>query len=436
MYLCAAEKHGSPYDIAICVVNYFCCAQILNLHDTLKKVVQVNYQILILDNSICKKERDRILRVFPEAKHVFPEKNLGYAAGNNLLISLAKDAGFPAIGILNPDIYLAEDCITPMVKAIQKKPEALHAPVVLRPYGKDKAVSFLSSKISKDVDGAVVIEHLYEGLLSTDKLPEGPVESDTLSGCAMFFSPTIIDKYGYIPEDYFLYFEETDWTYRMKLAGVPILVHTDTSIIHSKASWQKGMPTLAYVYYMIRGAILFAKKFGFDIKATRNKYRETFLKNWARKLEKKSEAYCSIFLLIAELGFRDGSKLLSGSVDILDRLSVIRKKSFFVRSEGFLETIDAKLIRGWAGEKKGFSSKLPLLGVFVNNQFIGETIPRVNRLDIKKMGFSEIAGFEFDIPEDVSIEGARIDVVNANTGVSLKVTEQFISQLEHLASRI
>ncbi len=429
------EDNGQLYDIALCVVNYRSIGDLRKLQRSLQKHVKVRWRMLVLDNSEEETEFAHLKNEFPDAVLVKPEENLGYAAGNNVLMAMAKKAGFPVIGILNPDVWLAKDCISKMVDVVLSSPGAIHSPVIAkRNKSGKKVVSFLVSKISSE-NGALKLEHLHKGV-PTSELGDIAMETDSLSGCAMFFASEIIDEYGYIPEQYFLYFEETDWTYRMKLKGVPLLVHTDVFIVHSKASQKNGVPTLSYAYYLLRGAILFAENFGFDINATEKYYRRTFVRHWAAKLEKKSKAFQLVFLQVSDLAFEDGIKKVGGVIDIPARLSKKGERNRFHKSLGFLETVDSKKITGWAGGKTWLWPRVQLLAVFNGDQFVGEVAPERYREDVKKLGFKAEAGFCFNFPAGVTVSKNGVTVVNARTGVSLETTDQFAEQLKLLNRRL
>ena len=177
--------------------------------------------------------------------------NLGYAAGNNILVNYAKHNGATQFAILNPDMLLCEDVVGYMTN-ITSSSDGIHSPVILR---EDELVSFHSTAINLNSD-TLQVEHKYEGLKSTF-LPKGIQESDSLNGCALFFSSTTVDKYGYIPEEYFLYFEETDWTWSSKKQGADLFVHGDIRIIHTKDSQKGGFAdTCLYILFVERGLIV------------------------------------------------------------------------------------------------------------------------------------------------------------------------------------
>lgn len=417
------EDNGQLYDIALCVVNYRSIGDLRKLQRSLQKHVKVRWRMLILDNSEQELEFAQLKKDFPDAVLVKPEENLGYAAGNNVLMAMAKKAGFPVIGILKPDITLREDCITDMVEAVAAQPDTMHSPAILqRKKEGELSISFFNSNISR-VAGALSIKHELTGQ-SLGSLPKEKQESDSLCGCAMFFGSQIVEKYGYMPEEYFLYFEETDWTYGLKCKGVTLFAHPNTSIIHAKTSHDNGLPTLAYGYYLSRGALLFARKYGFNVRKTASRHMGTFVRHWCNIVEETSPIYAAVFRQLCKAGLADGRQKVHGPVDILVRLAE-NSGPYFRRSQGFLECVDLKTgnLHGWAGEKWFFLPRTPRLAIFVDNFFVGDVEPTINRPDIKALGFSVKAGFHYKLQNLSQMQETRVDVLNACTCQPLFATK-------------
>jgi GT2 family glycosyltransferase len=416
------ETNGQLYDIALCVVNYRSIGDLRKLQRSLQRNVKVRWRMLILDNSEQDTEFKQLKRDFPDAVLVKPEENLGYAAGNNVLMALAKNAGFPVIGILNPDVYLEKDCVSAMVEAVQGAPRSLHSPVVTKKR-KDgsPAISFFTSCISSD-KGALALSHPLTGR-HVGALSDQIQESDSLCGCSMFFSPAILDKYGYMPEEYFLYFEETAWTYAIKQQGGKLIAHPNARIVHTKASQKKGLPALPYIYYMVRNSLIFAQRFGFDVKQTERKYKETFIKHWQVQVDSAAPEYGMFFKRLCEIAQEDGKKGITGKVDIAQRLESAGRKGFR-KSVGFLESMDSHTINGWVGEKNWLFATLPSLLVFMDGQYAGSFTPDIEREDIKNLGYKLKSGFQFQHKRHAGFYDTRVDIFNARTGRPLTHIEQ------------
>jgi hypothetical protein len=83
---------------------------------------------------------------------------------------------------------------------------------------------------------------------------------DYATGASMLVRRQLIEEIGYLPERYFLYFEETDFNIRAKHAGWKVLLEPRSRVLHNRRSWG-SVPAPYYVYYYVRNRILFGRTF-------------------------------------------------------------------------------------------------------------------------------------------------------------------------------
>lgn len=371
--------------MAICVVNYFSIQQIECLVKSLRHFNKGGWTLYILDNSSSISEFNNLKIKFNDAILIKPSSNLGYAAGNNILINYAIDSGADKFSILNPDIILCENTIDYM-RVVLQECDGMHSPVILRDSG---TIAFHSTTVDES-SMLLNIKHQYNDS-ERYLLPSGTSDTDTLNGCALFFNKNFINRFGYIPEEYFLYFEETDWTWNAKKQGSKLVVHNTRSIIHTKDSQKGGLPSLAYTYYLLRGALIFARKHGFNISKTRMKYEETFVRPWEEKIRIKRAELLNVFSTVALAAFEDGAKGVSGVVDIFDR---IEKYSPYkdIDSTAFIDECNNGYICGWAITDKNDVDSVAELLVYDAGTYIKTIRANIERKDVgspHKSGFSE-----------------------------------------------
>ena len=127
--------------MAICVVNYFSLEKIKELVVTINKHTTSQWTLYILDNSESEVEFNQIRAEFNNAVLVKPNNNLGYAAGNNILVHYALSLGATQFSILNPDILLCSNVIDYMNEILLQS-DGIHSPVILR---ENELVSFYSN---------------------------------------------------------------------------------------------------------------------------------------------------------------------------------------------------------------------------------------------------------------------------------------------------
>ncbi|MDP2159354.1 MAG: glycosyltransferase, partial [Flavobacterium sp.] len=100
-----------------------------------------------------------------------------------------------------------------------------------------------------------VFGRYHLGFLSPDLIHE----VDVLAGAFMLLRKKVLDEIGLLDEDFFMYGEDIDLSYRIKKAGYKNYFYPDTKIIHYKGeSTKKG--SLNYVFVFYNAMIIFARK--------------------------------------------------------------------------------------------------------------------------------------------------------------------------------
>lgn len=244
------------------------CIIILNyngFHDTiecidgvLKYIDLAICEILVVDNG---SEQDDImhLRKFCGNNPVHlieTKKNLGYAGGNNAGIQYAINKGYEYVCILNNDTIVSEDFLTPCIDVLASKKEIGFVGPTIIDYKTNRiqstggSIDLLRGKVDLLNPGANAEE-------IRSKLQMIPC--DYVGGACIIFRVNLIDKVGLIPENYFLFFEETEWCYRALRAGYHNYCLTDYSIVH-KGSQSTGNYSGLQEYLMARNRVVFVKR--------------------------------------------------------------------------------------------------------------------------------------------------------------------------------
>lgn len=198
-----------------------------------------------------------LARVFPDCTVVQSPENLGYAGGNNIGLALALAAGFELCWIVNPDTVAPEDFLERMMAIVDLNPGvALFGPKIL--FGdRPDLVWFAGGFVAWD-DG-LETTHRFIGKRSGE-VPDTPIPCDYVTGASLLFRSEVIERIGPLPEDYFLYFEETDWCLKAASAGFGIVTYPSVSLHHHKRSEDGGAPTPIYLYYFIRNALTLCRR--------------------------------------------------------------------------------------------------------------------------------------------------------------------------------
>ncbi|MDZ7845886.1 MAG: hypothetical protein U5L96_03410 [Owenweeksia sp.] len=80
-----------------------------------------------------------------------------------------------------------------------------------------------------------------------------------IHGAAMMISKKVLEEVGPMYEDYFLYYEELDWSERIRKAGYELLYRGHAKVYH-KESVSTGVNSPLKLYYLNRNRLLFARR--------------------------------------------------------------------------------------------------------------------------------------------------------------------------------
>jgi len=255
---------------------------------------------------------------FPQAVVVQSPDNLGYAGGNNLGLLLARQTDVGYALLLNPDAVLGEDALRQLVYRADANPQAdIFGPRIV--FGdRPGVVWFADGRLVWDY--GLQAEHLGIGFAVAD-LPSEPVTVDYVTGACLFVRSTLLERIGLLPEEYFLYFEETDWCLRAREAGAQCLVFPDIEAVHYKRSEEGGRPSLYFLYYYCRGALLMALRHQpGQLEATASCVREKG-EIWLRLFSASTPGDYKRAAAAIAAGLADGHAGITGRVDLEQRIA-------------------------------------------------------------------------------------------------------------------
>lgn len=256
-------------------VRYFLEQTILSV---LKSVVNFEYEIFVVDNNSTDDSLKMLEQKFPAVHVIANKENVGFSKANNQAIRMA---GGEYILLLNPDTIIQEDTLQKCINKMES--DATIGGLGVKMY--DGAGNFLPeskrgfpsplaafakmSGLAKVFPKSKTFGQYHLSFLNRDQSHEVNV----LSGACMFLRKSILDKVGLLDEDYFMYGEDIDLSYRIKQAGFKNYYFADTSIIHFKGeSTKKG--SLNYIKVFYNAMIIFANK---HVTGTRGKILKLLL---------------------------------------------------------------------------------------------------------------------------------------------------------------
>lgn len=227
--------------------------------DLLQSLMAVNkypsLEIIVVDNG-SKDDPTPIWRqTYPNVHFIRSEVNTGFAGGNNIGIRAAKG---DYLFLINNDTEVTPSLIGLLVDLMEQRPEIGMASPKIRYFESPQLIQYAGyTKVNYFTGRNACIGQFEpdEGQYDHQIHPTAYAH-----GAAMMVRRDAIDKAGLMREGYFLYYEELDWSERIRRAGYEIYVCLPAVIFH-KESVSVGRNTALKTYYMIRNRILFLRYF-------------------------------------------------------------------------------------------------------------------------------------------------------------------------------
>ncbi len=243
--------------VFIIILNWNGWQDTIECLDSLKKINYPDYEIVVVDNGSTDGSADIIQKKYSQGIFFIETgKNLGFAGGNNIGIKYALERGADLILLLNNDTKVAPDFLTKLVEVAQSDFKiGIVGPKILF-WNQPDRIWFGGGKINwLKTKG----EHIDYRKIDTTTPSNKPKKSDYISGCCLLIKREVVDKIGLLNDDYFLYYEDTDWCLKAKEAGYKI-IYVPASCIWHKASvrTKEGSPT--FIYYHSRNGLALAKR--------------------------------------------------------------------------------------------------------------------------------------------------------------------------------
>lgn len=165
--------------------------------------------------------------------------NKGFAFGCNAGIALAleDDPHTEYIHLLNPDTIVRKQGISKLIEYLNENPEAgLAASSLENRLGVRRPTRFRFPTLLNELNSAAkikVITNLTKNKISTvPGIATVPCQVDWAPGASILFRKKILEEIGLLDDDFFLYYEETEWLYRAAQKSYPLFYIPDSRIVH------------------------------------------------------------------------------------------------------------------------------------------------------------------------------------------------------------
>jgi len=238
-------------EVTIIIVNYNQKKLLISCIDSLQKINYPNIEVIIVDNGSTDGSVE-VVKKFTVHYSLFNihlienQTNLGFAGGNNAAFSLVKGK---YVLLLNNDTKVTPDFLSILVEEMEKNSEI----------GVDQPKIVFFDNKTLQAGGSFLTDtgFLYHfGFSQKVNDPEynQKIEIFSANGACMLVRKSLIEKIGLFDPDYFNYFEESDFCWRVWLAGYKIKYNPKAVIFHkgSQTSFILGSYFMQYFSFRNR----------------------------------------------------------------------------------------------------------------------------------------------------------------------------------------
>jgi len=242
--------------ISIVTINYNTSSKTIDLIDSIKKLVHLPYEIIVIDNASEQLDYQKLVRYCEQqinVKLIRNKVNSGFGAGNMLG---GNYASFPYIAFINNDVVLLEDSLTKLTEFMDSNVSIGVVTAQQTSETGELIKSFdYNHGIRKTILGRWFIELFKnKSQCRSNQSFDNPIEVDFVQGAFMLFRAEAFYKSGGFDTNIFLYCEEMDICYRLKQHGYKSYFFPNTKFQHecggsTEASFLiKIEPKLSYLY--------------------------------------------------------------------------------------------------------------------------------------------------------------------------------------------
>jgi GT2 family glycosyltransferase len=250
--------------ISFIIVTYNSEKHIRGCLNHIMAVPDIPYEIIVVDNDSRDSTRQIVRDEFESVRLIELDKNLGYAYGVNIGV---RNAEKDAIFLLNPDARILSSNLSGPVAYLSSNHIGVLGPKVLNPH--DLSRQFSARRFPSLRTGIFNKSSIFTSLIPRNRFSMeylNPIaEDDTqqtvdwVSGCAMIFRKEAFDLLGGFDEDFFVFYEDIDFCYRLKEAGYKV-EYNPTVVVSHDIGISKTVPTIRINYERHRGMWIYYKK--------------------------------------------------------------------------------------------------------------------------------------------------------------------------------
>jgi GT2 family glycosyltransferase len=207
-----------------------------------------DFKIFIVDNATSSETIQYLKDTASEAEVIPNEANAGFAEGNNIAMRKILDSGYDYVVLFNMDTIASPTWLSELVKKAEEN----------RGAGAIQSLILLHPETDKINSSGNLLHFLGFGFCrdyGTEFLKFNPLKIEPffyVSGASVLFPTKVLKEVGIFDPEFFMYHEDTDLSWKIRLAGYDILL-AEKSIMYHKYQFSRSV---LQFYYMERNRMI------------------------------------------------------------------------------------------------------------------------------------------------------------------------------------
>lgn len=234
--------------VGIVVLNFNGENCLLSCLTSLSRLDYGNFFVVVVDNASRDSSLTSVQASFPIYTYIQNAENKGFAGGMNVGMNAAFARGAEWVWLFNNDATTEKSALKTLMAVGEQVPRAgLLSPHISHSTG---GVWFGKGKINTLRMRA---EHVPP---SKQELGKAFYPSEFLTGCALLVKREVFEHIGDLDDRFFLYYEDVDFSVRVRAANFQVLVVPGARVFHGEQSRENDQK----FYYLVYSGLLFFKK--------------------------------------------------------------------------------------------------------------------------------------------------------------------------------
>jgi len=224
-----------------------------------------NFRICLVDNASTDGSADLLATEYPVHYMIRLTENTGFTGGNNAGMKWALDQGFDYILLLNNDTTVEPDFLNYLIEALQAN-LSLAAVQPKMYFMHDKTKIWNAGGGFNQYMG--ITRSIGSGHVDKGKFDHSEY-TEWITGCCILVRAEVIRQVGMLDDRFFAYWEDVDWSFRMKAVGWELWYEPKAKIYHvagaasnSKQKGKEGFLSPMAIYLEVRNHMIIVKKYG------------------------------------------------------------------------------------------------------------------------------------------------------------------------------